>query len=261
MAEPFGRLAGRLAGRVALVTGAGSGIGRATALLFAREGAAVACADLDAAAARATAAAIGKQGGRALARACDVARGAQARAAVAAAHGRFGGLHVLVCAAAFFPPTMPLPRLDEAQWDRAFAVNVGGIFRVCRHAIPVMAASGGGSIVMVASQLASVATPGDAAYCASKAALLGFARALALETAGQGIRVNTLSPGGTATPQLERQFGTLAAAERKWGRPMHPLGRLGRPDEMAQAALFLASDQSSFVTGTDLVVDGGYTAR
>jgi NAD(P)-dependent dehydrogenase (short-subunit alcohol dehydrogenase family) len=120
-------------------------------------------------------------------------------------------------------------------------------------------AAGGGSIIHVASQMGRVAWPGQAAYCAAKGALLQLAKVMALECADDGIRVNTLSPGGVATDRLARRFGDLETAEREWG-PKHPLGRLGRPQEMGAAAIFLASDESSFMTGADLLVDGGYTA-
>jgi NAD(P)-dependent dehydrogenase (short-subunit alcohol dehydrogenase family) len=247
-------MAGRLGGRVALITGAGSGIGRATALLFAAEGARVACLDRAAAAAAATAA---RCGGEAFV--CDVGRSAEVKAAVAAVLGRFDRLDVLMSNAAYFPPTRPLPDLADEIWETTFAVNVHAAFYLAKHALPAM--TKGGSIILTASQMAKVGSAGDAAYCASKGALITMAKALALETAAQGVRVNTLSPGGTATEQMAAQWGGLEEADRVWGKPMHPLGRLGRPEEMAEAALFLASDQSSFMTGADLVVDGGYTAR
>jgi NAD(P)-dependent dehydrogenase (short-subunit alcohol dehydrogenase family) len=130
-----------------------------------------------------------------------------------------------------------------------------------RHAIPQIKASGGGSIIHIASQMGQVAEPGDTAYCVTKGALLMLAKGMALDHAADGIRVNTLSPGGIATEAMAREFGDLATAERDWGRARHPLGRLGRPEEIAAAALFLACDESSFMTGADLLIDGGYTAR
>jgi NAD(P)-dependent dehydrogenase (short-subunit alcohol dehydrogenase family) len=247
-------MAGRLEGRVALITGAGSGIGRASALLFAAEGAGIACVDIDGGAARATAEQCAGEPF-----VCDVSDGAQVAATVAAVLARFGRLDVLMSNAAHFPPTRPLPELDDRTWERTFAVNVHAAFYLAKHALPRMGR--GGSIILTASQMGRVGSAGDAAYCASKGALLTMAKALALETASRGIRVNTLSPGGTATPPMAAQWGGMANAEARWGAPMHPLGRLGRPEEMAEAALFLASDQSSFMTGADLLVDGGYTAR
>jgi len=249
---------GRLAGRVAIVTGAGGDIGRAIVAAFVAEGALVAAADIDAEAARITAAASGAE--RVLALACDVADEASAGAAVAAALARFGALHILVNNAAVFPAHATVVTLDPADWNRAFAVNVGGAFLMARHAIPHIATAGGGVVIHVASQMGRVGNAGQAAYCATKGALLTLAKAMALDHAGQGIRVNTLSPGGIATRGMAAKWGGMAEAERRWGRPRHPLGRLGRVEEVARAAVFLASDDSSFMTGADLLVDGGYTA-
>ena len=253
--------ASKLTGRVALVTGAGSGIGRAISRLFAEEGAKVLCADIDGSRADATAAAIAAVGGAAAGCLCDVSQDRAAKLAVEAAIARFGALHILVNNAAVFPRKATLAELDDAEWERALAVNIGGAFHMSRHAIPRIAAAGGGCIIHIASQMGRVATPGDAAYCATKAALVGLARGMALDHAKDGIRVNTLSPGGTATEQMAREFGDLETAEREWGKARHQLGRLGRVEEIARAALFLASDDSSFMTGADLLVDGGYTAR
>ncbi len=248
----------KLDGRVALVTGAGGGIGGAIAEAFAAEGARVLCTDIDAAAAAATADRIGSDG--ALAQPCDVRRAESAEAAVAAAVGQFGGLHILVNCAAVFTREATLPELDEAEWRQALDVNVTGAFQMSRFAVPHIARAGGGSIIHVASQMATVAHAGHTTYCVTKGALLMLAKGMALDHAAQGIRVNTLSPGGTATESMAAEWGGMAAAEREWGKPRHPLGRLGRPEEMARAAVFLASDDSSFMTAADLVIDGGYTA-
>jgi len=250
-----------LKGKFAIVTGAGNGIGRAIAETFAAAGGGVCCADLDLSAAAATADRILGNGGAAFAEGLDVSDGRQAGAVVAAAVALFGALHILVNNAAFFPPKASVAELSIADWDQALAVNIGGAFHMSRHAIPCLKAAGGGCIIHIASQMAQVGSAGDAAYCASKAALLGFARAMALDHAKDGIRVNTLSPGGVATRQLAIEFGELEKAERDWGKAMHPIGRLARPEEIARAALFLASDDSSFMTGADLLVDGGYTAQ
>jgi NAD(P)-dependent dehydrogenase (short-subunit alcohol dehydrogenase family) len=250
-----------LKGKFAIVTGAGNGIGCAIAEAFAAAGGGVCCADLDRSAATATANRILGNGGVAFAEGLDVSDGRQAGVVVAAAVGRFGALHVLVNNAAFFPPKASVAELSVADWDRVLAVNIGGAFHMSRHAIPRLKAAGGGSIIHIASQMAQVGSAGDAAYCATKAALLGFARAMALDHAKDGIRVNTLSPGGVATRQLAIEFGGLEKAEQDWGQAMHPIGRLARPEEIARAALFLASDDSSFMTGADLLVDGGYTAQ
>jgi NAD(P)-dependent dehydrogenase (short-subunit alcohol dehydrogenase family) len=252
---------GRLEGKFAIVTGAGNGIGRAIAEAFAAAGAGVCCADLDEAAAIATAEGIVAAGDTGFAQAVDVSDGESARRAVASAVARFGALHVLVNNAAAFPPKATLVELAEAEWNRALAVNIGGAYQMSRHAIPQIKAAGGGGIIHIASQMARVGSPGEAAYCATKAALLGLAKSMALDHAKHGIRVNTLSPGGVATRQMTVEFGDLATAERDWGRAMHPIGRLGRPEEIARAALFPASEESSFMTGADLLIDGGYTAQ
>ncbi len=252
---------GRLSDKVAIVTGAGGGIGYAISAAFAAEGAKVLCADIDGERAAAAAAAIADAGGTAAAFECDVSRSASARTAVAAAVERFGALHILVNNAAVFPRKATIPGLEDAEWERALAVNIGGAFHMSKHAIPRIKAAGGGSIIHIASQMGRVGNPGDAAYCATKGALLTLAKGMALDHAGDGIRVNTLSPGGIATEQMVREFGDMATAERDWGRARHPLGRLGRPEEIARAAVFLASEESSFMTGADLLVDGGYTAR
>jgi NAD(P)-dependent dehydrogenase (short-subunit alcohol dehydrogenase family) len=251
----------KLRGKSAIVTGAGGGIGRAIALCFAEEGASVLCADVDFEAAQLTAEAAAARGGAASAVACDVTNSAAAKQAAASAVDRFGGLHVLVNNAAFFLPDATLPELDEALFERALAVNVTGAFLMSRWAIPRIAQSGGGSIIHIASQHGHVARPGQATYCTTKGALLMLAKGMALDHANEGIRVNTLSPGGIATQGMADRWGGMDIAEREWGARMHPLGRLGRVEEIARAALFLASEESSFVTGTDLLVDGGYTAR
>ncbi|MFN4088730.1 MAG: SDR family NAD(P)-dependent oxidoreductase [Alphaproteobacteria bacterium] len=250
---------GKLQDRPALVIGAGAGIGRAIAIAFAREGAAVLCADLDGGSAAAVAAEIAAKGGCAAAQPCDVSDSASAREAVAAAVAAFGGLRILVNGAATFTTTASVDVLDEAEWHRAIAVNLTGAFLASRHAVPHIRAAGGGSIIHIASQMGRVANMGQAAYCTTKGGLLQLAKTMALDHAQEGIRVNTLSPGGVATARLTRRFGDMETAERLWG-PKHPLGRLGRPEEIAAAAVFLASDDSSFMTGADLLVDGGYTA-
>ncbi len=246
---------GALQDRVAIVTGGASGIGQAICRAFAREGAKVAVLDLDAEGAGATAQEIG---GRAFA--LDVSDSAACKAAVDAAAATLGPPRALVCCAAVFPARQPLADLDEAVWDRALQVNIGGHFTMCKHVIPHMRAAGGGAIVHVSSQMAVVANRGQAAYCATKGALTMLSRGIALDYAEDGIRSNTLRPGGIATEGMAEVFGgDMARAEREWGAKMHPLGRLGRVEEVAEAAVYLASDRSSFVTGADLTVDGGYS--
>jgi len=248
-----------LAGKIALVVGAATGIGRAIAREFAAAGAAVVCADLDGAGAGATAADIEAAGGRALARRSDVTRAADAEADVAAAVAAFGGLDVLVFGAATHEPTATVLELSEADWNRTLAVNLTGAFLVSRAALPALRARGGGSIIFIASQLGRVGSAGRPAYCATKGALVQLAKAMAADHARDGVRVNTLSPGAVETGRLLHRYGDMAAARAALG-PKHLLGRLGQPEEIARAALFLASDASSFMTGADLLVDGGYTA-
>lgn len=247
-----------LAGKTAVVTGAGSGIGRSIATTFAAAGAAVACLDLDKKSVDATVQVIAAAGGRALALACDVSRETDTRAAVEAAQSALGSIRILVNAAAADDPNGTVLDLALADWERVFAVNVTGAYLMSRAVLPVMIAAGGGSIIHIASQLGRVGAPGRPAYCASKGALIQLAKAMAVDHAPQNIRVNTLSPGAIETRRLVMRYGDMAAARRIAG-PKHLLGRLGQPEEIAQAALFVASDAASFMTGADMLVDGGYT--
>jgi len=243
--------------KTALVVGAANGIGRATARAFAAAGAAVVCADVEDA--KPTAAEIEKDGGSALAVRLDVTESASCRAAVAAAVERFGGLDVLLYGAADSDRSASVLEMDEAAWDRVIRINLTGAFLMAKAAIPAMIARGGGSVILIASQLGRVASPGRPAYCATKGALIQLAKVLAVDHAAQGIRANTISPGAVATRRMLRRHKDMDEAERMMG-PKHLLGRLGKPDEIARAALYLASDASSFVTGSDLLIDGGYTA-
>ena len=253
---------GRLAGKRAIVTGAGSGIGRAIALALAREGARVQSNDIDSDTAEETARMIVAAGGTAVARPCDVSDAEAARSTVAAMNADFGGIDVLVNNAAFFATRMPLGELDEALWARTMEVNLSGPFLMSRYAIPLMARGGGGSIVHVASAHGHVANLGQAAYCASKGGLMMLSKGIAVDHAKDRIRSNTLSPGGIATQGMADLYGgDWERAEKEWGEPMHVLVRNGRVEEIAAGAVFLASDESSFMTGADLLVDGGYTVR
>jgi NAD(P)-dependent dehydrogenase (short-subunit alcohol dehydrogenase family) len=253
MSEP------ELSGKTALVAGAAHGIGRATCVALARAGAAIVCTDIDAAGAEATAAAVEAAGGRALARRTDVTRLDDARADVAAAQARFGAVDVLVYAAAAQDPSATVVELDVAWWDRTLAVNLTGAMLAAKAVLPGMIERRGGSIIFIASQLGRVGHPGRPAYCATKGALIQLARAMAADHAAQGIRVNTLSPGPVETERLAARYGSLQAARRAIA-DRQLLGRLARPEEIGRAALFLASPASSFMTGADLLVDGGYTA-
>ncbi len=249
---------GTLSGKRALVTGGASGIGRAAALLFARQGAAVTVADIDAAGGQAVTRAVEAQGGRALFVPCDVSRAADCAQAVRRTVEAFGGLEIVLNAAGIIVRRSVLD-LEEADWDRVMDVNAKSVYLISKAAIPVLMAGGGGSIVNVSSGWGLVGGPNAAAYCASKGAVVLLTKAMAIDLGPHRIRVNCLCPGDADTPMLReeaRQLGQpeadfLAASARR------PLGRIGTPDEVAQAALFLASDASSYVTGAALVVDGG----
>jgi NAD(P)-dependent dehydrogenase (short-subunit alcohol dehydrogenase family) len=248
-----------LTGRVALVSGAGGDIGRAVSLAFVEAGAAVVCCDIDAASAEETASLALDAGGQAISRLCDVAVEAQTEAVAAAAHQLFGRIDILVSGAAPHDPSGTVLETSRADWERVLAVNLTGSFLLSRAVLPHMIAGGGGSIIFIASQLGRVGSAGRPAYCATKGALIQLAKAMAIDHAGQNIRVNTLSPGGVETQRTLQRYGSFEAGRQALG-PKHLLGRLGRPQEIAAAALFLAGDASSFVTGSDLLVDGGYTA-
>jgi len=245
--------------KVAIVVGAANGIGRATARAFAEAGAAVTCADVEEAGAKTTAAEIDRGGAHALPIHLDVTDGASCRAAVAATVERFGGLDVLMYGAADSDRAATVLEMDEAAWDRVIRVNLTGAFLMVKAAIPAMISRGGGSVILIASQLGRVASPGRAAYCATKGGLIQLAKVLAADHAAQGIRANTISPGAIETRRMLRRWKDMDEARAMMG-PKHLLGRLGRPDEIARAALYLASDASAFVTGSDLLIDGGYTA-
>jgi NAD(P)-dependent dehydrogenase (short-subunit alcohol dehydrogenase family) len=251
---------GRLAGRTALITGAGSGIGRETALLFAGEGANVVAADRDGAAARACATEITGSGGRAHAVTMDVARATEVEAAVAEAERAFGALHVLFNNAGIFPDEDGLPvDTPEAVWERVIDVNLKGVFLGCKYGIPALLRAGGGSIINTASFVAVVgAATAQIAYTASKGGVLAMTREIAVAYAKQGIRANALCPGPVDTPLLQQLLADPAARAR---RLVHvPMGRLAKASEIARAVLFLASDESSYVNGSTFLVDGGITA-
>ena len=249
---------GILDGKRAIVTGAASGIGRATAVLLAREGAAVVAADLDEAGVADVVAAIGAEGGRATGVRCDVTVEADCRRLVEAAVAGFGGLDVVVSSAGIIRRTSVVDT-TEAEWDRVMAVNVKAVFLLGKHAIPEMAHGGGGAVVNISSGWGLKGGPRAASYCASKGAVVNLTRAMAIDHGPQGVRVNCVCPGDTDTPLLRseaRQLGEevtaflASSAER-------PIRRLGTPEDTARAVLFLASDAASWVTGTTLVVDGG----
>lgn len=251
----------RLESKVAVVTGGASGIGQATALLFAREGARVAVVDRDLVAAEGTVALIVAAGGEALAFGSDVGAPGSADADAAAVLARWGRIDVLVCAAGFSVGGTVLSTTPD-DWDRVQRTNVGGTWLWARAVVPAMQRQGGGSIVNFSSQLALAGGRSNSAYIAAKGAVLALSRTMALDFAPDNIRVNALVPGAIETPMLQRGFARQADPEaaREASRARHPLGRFGQPDDLAQSALHLASDAAAFITGTALVVDGGWLA-
>jgi NAD(P)-dependent dehydrogenase (short-subunit alcohol dehydrogenase family) len=250
----------RLEGKVALITGAGSGMGRAAAELFATEGARIVVTDVVDDAGNATVAAVRAAGGDATYVRADVSRRSDCEAMVRCATDTYGALHVLYNNAGIFPAddggVLDTP---ESTWEKVMEINLKGVWLGCRAGIPAMIASGGGSIVNVASFVALVgAATAQIAYTASKGGVLSMTREIAVEYARRGIRANALCPGPIETPLLDE---LLSDPDRRARRMVHiPMGRLGRADELARAALFLASDDASFMTGASLVVDGGITA-
>jgi NAD(P)-dependent dehydrogenase (short-subunit alcohol dehydrogenase family) len=247
-----------LSGKVALITGAASGIGRATARLFAREGAAVAIADINLQAGKAVAEEIIQSGGHSFVEQVDVTQAADCNRVVERTMREFGAIHVLFNNAGIIRRASVL-ELSEQDWDQVMAVNVKSIFLMSRQVVPIMAKAGGGSIINTASGWGLAGGARAAAYCASKGAVVLLTKAMAIDHGPQNIRVNCICPGDTDTGMLrheaqqlgEREDNFLAESARR------PLGRIGKPEEIAQAALYLATDASSFVTGTALVVDGG----
>jgi NAD(P)-dependent dehydrogenase (short-subunit alcohol dehydrogenase family) len=247
-----------LAGKVALITGGASGIGRATAHLFAREGASVVIADSNNHAGNAVAEEIAHQTGHAIFESADVTSAENCERVVQRAVREFGGIHILLNNAGIIRRASVID-LTEKDWDRVMAVNVKSIFLLSRLAIPIMAKAGGGSIVNMSSGWGLAGGPRAAAYCASKGAVVLLTKAMAIDHGQQNIRVNCICPGDTDTDMLRNEAQQLAEPTSRFlaESARRPLGRVGKPEEIAQAALYLASDASSFVTGTALVVDGG----
>ncbi len=250
----------RLAHKVALITGGGSGIGRETCLLFAQEGAKVVVVDVNDSAGEEVAAAIQANGGSAIYVHADVSKAADCENMVRVAEETFGGLHVLFNNAGIMHSDDDnAMTTSEAVWDLTFAINVKGVFFGCKYGIPALQRSGGGSIINTASFVSHLgaATP-QLAYTSSKGAVLAMSRELAIIHARQNIRVNALCPGPLRTELLMKFLNT---EEKKQRRLVHiPMGRFGEAKEMAKAALFLASDDSSYMTGTEFLVDGGITS-
>ncbi|MEO1621231.1 MAG: glucose 1-dehydrogenase [Cyanobacteria bacterium J06632_3] len=250
----------KLENRVSLVTGAASGIGRATAVRFAQEGAVVVAVDLNQAAVNEVQQQIETAGGRALALAVDVSQEGQVKDAIATTLDTFGQLDILFNNAGI-SILKAIPDTTEAELDRLLSVNFKGLFFGCKHAMPVMAAQGKGVIINTASELAFVGQPLYGAYCATKGAILAFTRTLALECAPQGIRANAICPGPVQTPLLQVEFDLAAdpEAEAVAAAKDIPAGRLGTPEDIANVVTFLASDEASFIHGAAITADGGRT--
>lgn len=253
---------GLLAGKVAIVTGAAEGMGAATAHLFAAQGAKVLVSDVQGDIGEVTVQSIRDAGGEASFVRCDVSRAAEVEAMVAAAVERYGRLDVAVNNAGVSPDNEPLTNLIEAEWDRVVGVNLKGVALCLKYELAQMVAQGdGGAIVNISSVSGFRPQPNNAAYNAAKHGVLGLTKTASLECAPLGIRVNTVAPGGIDTPMMQRAFEATGWTESDFAPVISLLNRLGRPDEVAQASLWLCSDLSSYVTGIALPVDAGFTAR
>jgi NAD(P)-dependent dehydrogenase (short-subunit alcohol dehydrogenase family) len=252
-------MSGRFAGRGILVTGAGSGIGRAAAQLFANEGGRVVVVDQDENEAQATVTSIRQAGGEALAIGADVSREADCRGMVERALAAYGRLHVAFNNAGIGASGFAVADEEEVTWSRLIDVNLKGIFLGMKYEIPAMVGAGGGAIVNTASVAGLVGERGIGAYSASKHGVVGLTRTAALDYIGQGVRINAVCPGATRTRILASWFQDPKVESFILSR--HPIGRIAEPEEIARAVLFLASDDASFIVGQALAVDGGLTAQ
>jgi NAD(P)-dependent dehydrogenase (short-subunit alcohol dehydrogenase family) len=252
----------RLDQRVAMITGAGSGIGQAMALLFAREGARILAADVNGSAAEETAAKVVAEGGTCQAMVVDVTEPDQVRGMIERAHEHYGRIDIL-CNNAGIGSTTDVIDCEPDEWDRVMTVNVKSVYLGCKYVLPRMIAQGGGVIVNTASVAGMVGIVKRASYSASKGAVIALTRQVAMDFVEQGIRVNCLCPGTVDSPWVGRLLDMAAdpVAARQTLVARQPMGRLGTPEEVAAAALYLASDDAAFITGTGLVIDGGLTAR
>lgn len=251
----------RLKDKVAVITGAASGIGRAAALLFGEEGARVVVADIQDADGQRAVEAIRQRGGQATFVRCDVTRGAEVRQLFIATLAAYGRLDVLFANAGVPGFATRLADISEQRWRRIIDVNLTGVFLCLKHGIPLLAEAGGGSAILTASIGGLAAFPGSAAYSAAKGGIIAMARTAAVEYADRGVRVNAICPGYIRTPLVGRRLGAAdrTALFAKLAADA-PLGRMGTPEDVARLALFLASDESAYVTGLAIPVDGGVVA-
>jgi NAD(P)-dependent dehydrogenase (short-subunit alcohol dehydrogenase family) len=253
---------GSLEGKIAVVTGAAMGMGQATARVFAGAGAHVLVSDIDTELGETTVEQIERDGGSASFCRTDVSRAADVRAMVQAAVDRYGRLDCAVNNAAVTPDTHPIAELDEDEWDRILAVDLKGVALCLKYEVAQMLSQGsGGAIVNIGSVSAHRPQPANAAYVAAKHGVLGLTKVASLENAPQGIRVNTVCPGAIDTPMIRGALETVGLTEAEFAPVLSLFGRFGRPEEVAQASLWLCSDAASYVTGATLNVDAGYTSR
>jgi len=253
-------MAGLVQGKVALITGGASGIGRATSLIFAREGATVAVADLNLDGCEETVAMIKHSRGEAFSIKCDVSKTAEVQAMVERVVKAYGRLDCGFNNAGVSPAGGRIGEIPEDDWDRVIAINLTGVWLCMKYELAQMMAQGGGVIVNTASIMGLVGERRTGAYCAAKHGVVGLTKTAALEYATKNIRVNAVCPGSTMTPMMKKGLGRDPRLERAY-KASHPLGRLGTPEEIGEAVMWMCSDEASFVTGLALPVDGGYTAH
>jgi NAD(P)-dependent dehydrogenase (short-subunit alcohol dehydrogenase family) len=251
---------GLVQGKVALITGGASGIGRAASLIFAREGASVAVADLNLEGCDETVAMVKRAGGDAISIKCDVSRTDQVQAMVERVVRSWGRLDCGFNNAGVSPAGGRIGEIPEDDWDRVIAINLTGVWLCMKYELVQMTAQGGGAIVNTASIMGLVGERRTGAYCAAKHGVVGLTKTAALEYANRNIRVNAVCPGSTLTPMMQKAFVRDPRLEQAY-KASHPLGRLGTPEDIGEAVMWLCSEEASFVTGLALPVDGGYTAH